>query len=227
VWSLDDASSGTATRLWRLTDATGVGLPVAWDTGTTWPADAHDGMAYDGTSFFVVSDYAATVPVEIRRFDPTTPGAGTSVGAVHPTMRDTLGLAVDATWFYLAGVRQVDATTVARGVFRVRRAELGTAVPELIAPMNLFSSATTTTTLTARVAMAVDSTTAATVLYVRGGDGRLHVVADPGGAAPRHLGELSALGGYGDFAMAYVPSGPSIYLFETETVTTGNFVRLD
>ncbi|WP_236520026.1 Ig-like domain-containing protein [Sandaracinus amylolyticus] len=229
VWSLDDsASSGTTSRLFRLVNASGASGATAWDTGTSWPADAYDSMTYDGTSFFVANDYAASVPVQIRRFDPAAPGAATPVGALGSGARDTLGLAADATWFFFAGAWEVDATTTLRGIFRVRRSELGTATPELIAALPIHTvSSSGSVSYVARVPMFVDSTTSASYLYARANTGEVHAVMDPGGATPVYVGAISPLGDTGDFAMAYDPADASIFLFETETVSTGRIVRLD
>jgi hypothetical protein len=75
--------------------------------------------------------------------------------------------------------------------------------------------------------LALDSLTSPRYLYARDDDGNLHVFADPGGASPRHLGIVSTLGDSSDYAMAYDAVAGALILFESETVSTGRFVRLD
>ncbi|AKF09106.1 Ig-like domain-containing protein [Sandaracinus amylolyticus] len=231
LFSLDDALSGSSGRLYRLVNPAGTWqtTPEPWDATVTWPARMFSAMTFDGTSLLVSNDYSATVPVVIRRFSPTAPADSTSLGNVGGSaQRDIVGLAADETWIYFAGGRQA-ATDWELGVFRVRRSELTTMTPQRIAPIPLDVSRNSSGAITdvAQAPMAVDSTVAATYLYVRGGDGHVHVIRDPGGTTPIYLGPISPYGRDGDRGMAYDPAGPSIFLFETETRTQGNFVRLD
>lgn len=225
VWSLDDtATAGTTTRLIRVVDAAGGATTTAWDGAFPWPADAFDGLAYDGTSFLVANDgNAPTLRPTLRRFDPTTPGAPTTIGSLGSDLNELIGLAADATWIYFAGVRGT-TPTVTRGIFRIRRADVGTGTPELIAPLKLTTG--TGTTLVSRVAMAVDDLTTARVLYARDADGAVNAITDPGGT-PTYVGVVSSLGDTGDFAMAIDRAIPALFLFETETVSTGRFVRVE
>ncbi len=63
-----------------------------------------------------------------------------------------------------------------------------------------------------------------TYLYFRDVDGFTHV-ADVSGATPIYLGVFSELGRSGDEALTI--TGDSLYLFESETVSTGRLVRFD
>ena len=153
--------------------------------------------------------------MHLRRFSATAAAASIGAVTIHDTLRNVVGMAADATWLYVAADL---GTTGSDGVYRIRRDQLGTFVPERIAALAFD---------TTRAPVLVDSTTSAQHLYVRDDNGDVHVIVDPGGTTPQHLGAISTLGGGSDYAMAYSPAGPSIYLFETETDSTGNFVRLD
>jgi methionine-rich copper-binding protein CopC len=217
VWSLDDLATSNATpRLYRLVDSMGSWAPVPWEGGMTWPADGFDAITYDGTNILVTNDYATTLPVQLRTFSPTAPGPFSVGVPVHSTLRDVVAIAADTTWLYMVG--GVQAATVIRGVYRIRRAELGTMAPELIAsiPVN-----------TTRGAIFVDSLTSPTYLYVRADNGEVHVVGDPGGATPVHLGAISTLGESVDEAMAYDRATNALFIIESETTSDNHIVRLD
>jgi hypothetical protein len=145
-----------------------------------------------------------------------TAAASSAPVTIDPALRDVVSIAADATWLYLAGSTGT-GDTFREGVYRIRRTDLGTAPAEWIANVNISST---------RAPVVIDSTTAASHLYVRAGDGSVHVVVDPGGA-PVHLGVISTLGRSADSAMAYAPATDSLYVFETLTSAAGNFVRLD
>jgi hypothetical protein len=229
VWVMGNSSSaGTASRLTRVVDASGGATMTAWDGGYTWPADAFDGVFFDGTSILASSDgTTGTTPIRptLRRFDPTTPGAPSTMGVVASDLSDLIGLAADATWIYFAGSRATTPNPT-RGIFRIRRADIGTTVvPERISGLPIVAD--TSTSLVARVPMAVDDTTTAHFLYARDANGDVHVIADPSGATPIEIGRILGLGTVGDFPMAIDPAIPALFLFETETVATGRFVRVE
>ncbi len=77
-----------------------------------------------------------------------------------------------------------------------------------------------------RARLSLHTTATTTYLYFRDDDGNLHV-ADVGAATPIYLGILTDLGDAGDEAFTYDSNTDAIYLFESETVSTGRIVRLD
>lgn len=225
LFSLDDgASAGSSPRLFRLAGPSGAEDLSPWDATFSWPADAFDAAVFDGAGILVANDGPTSVAVQ--RFDAMAAGAPVVLGTLGATDTEVIGMAADATWIYFAG-RVGPAATAQRGVFRVSRTALGLggAVPELVAPIAV-TTTLTSTTLRARVAMAVDDTTAAAYLYVRDTVGDVQVVADPGGAVPRPLGAVLTLGTSFDFAMTYDPALRELFLFETETESTGHLVRV-
>jgi hypothetical protein len=213
VFSLDDVSSVTATHLFRFVDPLGTWGPTPWDTGTVWPADNFDSLAQDGTSLFAVNDWSTTVPTRFYSFSPSSSGAGTLLGS-HPTLRNVVGLAADATYFYVQA--QDGSASTTEGVYRVSRAAPASAELLTLMPVDGL-----------RAALALDSVASPMHLYVRDDLGDVRVIVDPAGASPRHLGVVSTLGDGTDFAMAYDHAEGALVLFESETVTTGRFVRLD
>jgi hypothetical protein len=229
LFSLDDAYlSGSAnTRLYRLSD--GVTYPWApedWD-GTTfaWPGEDLLAMAYDGTNIIMANhETSSTSNTIFYAADPTMAGAVMELGQNANVERVT-GLAVDATYFYILGVRR-DGTERIQGIHRLARAAVAdsTATVETIAPFTMG------TTYTGR-ALYVDSNTAATVLYTRNVGfsvgNQVLAVANPGTAAPLFLGPILRLGTTADYAMTYDSADNAIYLFESETDTNGRIVRVN
>jgi hypothetical protein len=213
VFSLDDTSTASATHLFRFVDPLGTWGPTPWDTGTAWPTDSFDSIAYDGTSLFVVNDWATAVPTRFYSFSPSSAGAGTLLGS-HPTLRNVVALAADSTYFYVQA--QDGSVTTTEGIYRVSRATPSSAALLTLIPVD-----------STRAALALDSLTSPAHLYARDDAGDVHVIVDPAGPSPRHLGVLSTLGDSSDWAMAFDHAAGALVLFESETVTTGRFVRLD
>jgi hypothetical protein len=223
VWALDDSTSAGATsRLIRMVDPSGAAALTAWDPGFSWPSDGFDAMAYDGASILVVND--GPTNVSVRRFDPLVPGAPTVLGVIGASEIEVIGAAADATWIYFAG-RVGPTASGALGVFRVRRSALGTSVPELIALVPVTTSATGST-LRPRMALSIDDPIAAAHLYVRDALGDVHAVIDPAGASPTHIGVVSRWGTSFDYAMAFDPTTDELFVLETESLSTGRFLRV-
>jgi len=190
---------------------------TAWDPTAGYPARAFYGLHHDGTRLVTATYHSVTAPTApitgIYALSPTTPGPGTLLGT-NALLEKARALASDATWLYL--VADLSGATDVEGVYRLPWSDLA-ATPQVVWQGN-------TPNLQASLAMQTTGTT--TYLYFRDDFGNTHV-ADVGGATPIHLGTLSTLGTNNDYGLAFDPAGPSLYLFETETLSTGRLVRLD
>ncbi|MCZ7677731.1 MAG: hypothetical protein M5U28_02710 [Sandaracinaceae bacterium] len=125
VFAVDDSSTtGTAARLHRILDASGVYGAVAWDTGTSYPAYSIRSIAFDGTDLWLVS-YATTTSHQTRvwRVSATTPGPLTVVGDI-PGIDRVVGIALDSTYMYLAATGSGSG-----GVFRLALTDVGPTTP--------------------------------------------------------------------------------------------------
>ena len=64
-------------------------------------------------------------------------------------------------------------------------------------------------------------------LYVRNALGHVEAVLNPAAASPAYIGEVIDVGGSSDYAMWLDQASGSLYLFETDSESTGNFLRFD
>lgn len=215
VFILDDTASASASvRLRRVVTSDGVWSPTDWDTGSVYPALGLDAITYDGTSLLYVSDGDDSNPTHFFSHSPDTPGPATALGT-NAGVRDVVGIAADATYFYVVG--RTGTTVDTEGVFRIPRSDLS-ATPVRIAAADVDQT---------RASIELDDLAAPTFLYFRTDDGRVHVIGDPAGVNPQHFGPITSLGKAGDEAMTIDRSTGAIYMFESVTNSTGNFVRLD
>ena len=211
IFSLDSISTVTRPRVYRIV-RDGAWETTVWDAGSVYPAIKFDAITYDGTSLLYASDWSSTQPTRIFSLSPSMPGPATLLGATDE-VRNVVGIAADATYFYLVG----EDATAADGVFRMLRSDLS-APPVRLA---------TVTVDTTRASVEVDNLTAATHLYFRAADGLVHVIGDPAGASPRHFGPLTYLVDTADDAMSIDHATGALYLIETVTTGDNNLVRLD
>jgi hypothetical protein len=217
VFSVDESTTiadGDA-YTFRLVGTSGIPATEAWDTGNAYQNDV-DAMGYDGTELLLATDVSTGAPdTFFYALDPTTPGSSRSIGR-NSVIEDVTAIAGDATHVYVLGNT---GTTASEGLYRLRRDQLGDVaqVPEAIHLVALDDF---------RAKLFLHRTATTTYAYFRDDAANLHV-ADVGAATPTYLGILSEIGGSADDAFAFDPTGPAIYLFETESLTTGNFVRLD
>lgn len=224
VFALDNSTTaGTATRLWRLIGPTGAFGPIAWDAGYAYPDDSFLSLFHDGSELWIANDVrwlgtSTLVPITFSRVPASSPAMPAPVATVTQ-LGETYATAVDQTWIYVLA-RLGIGSAAPHGVYRIERATLGTASVriERIAPVT--SSAT-------RGSIVIDSTVLANHLYWRDNQGNVRVIVGAGGATPRHLGILSALGDTDDVQLAGDPGGTSLFLFESETDPSGRIVRLD
>ena len=216
IFSLDDTATAGSPRVRRIV-RDGAWETTVWDGAYAYPAVGLDAITYDGTSLLYVSDWSSTNPTRFYSLSPSMPGPATLLGATD-AVRNVVGIAADATYFYVVG----EDADLADGVFRLLRSDLS-APPVRLA---------TITVDTTRASIEVDSLAAAAHLYFRADDGLVHVIvnpaADPAGPTPPgHLGAITRLASTGDFAMTIDHATGALYLFESVTDSAGNIVRLD
>lgn len=212
-------TSTSGPRVFRFVDPSGRWAPEVWDRGTV--ADVYRSGNYrtigsDGVDLFTVytlsSSTATPRESEVYRLSGTTPGLPELIGRIG-TIYNIDSITADATHLYVNGRTGTSATDT--GVFRVARADLaatGSAAP-----------ATRLATIASPSQMALD---ASGYLYVRGSNGTIHVIADAGGTAPRHLGIVfEGISGDQPFGV-HRPSG-SLYVYSKRWDVEGAWYRLD
>lgn len=224
LFGVDDAATMGSTRLYRLWDGMRFPwMPEVWDTGTTWPAEEIFAAAYDGTAIVLATD--ADTSSEATFFyeavlDASEPAA---FMGLNQTLQDVIGVAADATYYYVLGGRRSGGMVI-DGVHRVRRAQISdpAAAVETLARFDLGTFQGNP--------VFIDDDTSATILYARqvdaGDPNRIHVVLDPGGATPLYIGSILTLGTTNDYAWTYDRTDRAIYLFESETDPNGRIVRV-
>ena len=153
----------------------------------------------------------------IYELSPTTPGAGVAISPTITSLEKVRSLVSHGGFLYLvADIPGPNTTTDPDrpGVYRLPWSNLA-ATPEVVWQGDMPSQGS----------LHVQTTGTTTYLYFRDSEGNIHV-ADIGGAAPAHLGVLSSIGRSGDIAFTFDPAGPAIYLFESESDSTGRIVRI-
>lgn len=215
IFSLDDTATASSPRVYRIV-RDGAPEVSVWDTGSAYPSLGMDAITYDGTSLLYVSDSTASLATRFYSLSPSAPGPATELGLV-PALENVVGIAADATYFYVVGEEAGADAATKDGVFRLLRSDLSQP------PVRL----ATVTVDTTRASIEVDDLAAATHLYFRADNGFVHVIKDPAGTAPQHLGPIFALEDTQDFAMTIDHATGSLYVFESVTDTSGTFVRLD
>ena len=217
----DTTSTSSGSRVVRIWDGVSpFWEAVPWDVpAPTYPSEPIAASAVVGNTIYYVT---GDDDPQFYSLDATAPGAPVLLGT-SATISDILGLAVDDTYVYVAGEVRSDFT---EGVFRIPLTELSNPayVPVDIMPgINHDGTAFPSST----ISMYVDATTNPGQLYVRNAIGHVEAVINPGGPSPIYVGEVISIGGSGDEAMWLDRSTGSLYLFETDSVSTGNFLRFD
>lgn len=215
VFSFSTTTTAASSRVTRIWDGRSLfWSSTAWDPGSTYVTSAIQAAAPDGADGMIyVTDNATTA--SFYRLSAAAPSAATLLGQ-NTTVASVRGMVVDDEYVYLQGV-----VGGLRGIYRLSRSNLSGA-PLALAVSTAFSTSTTQAT-----AMALDSLTNPANLYVRDASGEVQAIIDPDGASPFYLGPVIDLGTSSDFAMTLAPDTGALYLFETETVSTGNWVRYD
>src|SRR5690606_29014035 len=143
----------------------------------------------------------------------TTPGPATMILS-KDDVRDVSGIAADANYLYVTGRTSTSADT--EGIFRISRTDPD-APTERLAWVDINTS---------RASIEVDDLTSATYLYFRADNGSVHVIADPAGATPVHLGPInSAVGSPTSETMTMNRATGALYVVDTSGDAT--YYRLD
>jgi hypothetical protein len=220
LFSAEEQAS-RANRLHRLVDSTGSLSPSAWDTGSAYASPAINalGLVEPSNTFLMANRGTATVPTSFYSASGTAPGAVTLLGQ-NAALRDVVAIDGDGTWIYVIGATVPGpGTTVVRTVYRLPASDV-TATPQPMVSEALVGFGTT------QGAMVLDATR--DILYFRSTDvpRGVHAIFDASTADPVYVGPVFVRGGSGDQGLALDPSIPALYLFETESVSTGAFIEL-
>jgi hypothetical protein len=213
-------------RLHRLIDGTGSLAPTQWDPGSVYLTPDIDALTYVAAEslFVMANDGSRTstthVPTTFYSASSTAPGAVTRLGD-NLELRDVVAVAADATWLYLIGTSGpiTPSSAAVRTVYRVPRADV-TALPEPMAPADLVGFSTTNGSIVLDAGR--------DILYFRSTDAPrgLHAIFDASTPDPLYVGPVFVRGGSSDFGLALDPAVPAVFMFETETVTTGTIVEI-
>jgi hypothetical protein len=218
VFAFASTTVGTTPRVTRLWDGTSLlWSPTTWDVGATYPSVAVAAAApAGGGEFWYVTDTSTSSPAtNFYSISAAAPGAPVLRGS-STALTSVRGMVMDSQFVYLQAV-----VGGARGVYRLPRTDL-TGTPTALAVSTTFSTSTTQAT-----AMELDSLTAPSNLYVRDSSGNVQAIIDPAGATPFYLGPVIDLGTSSDWVMTLAHDTGALYLFESESVSTGNWVRYD
>ena len=212
-------------RLHRLIDPTGSIGATVWDTGTTYDAQDIDSLAPIGasTELAMVSDTpnrTADPRVTVfYRSDSSAPVPTTRVGE-STSLDSVVAIAATSEWIFLMGTGLEGAASSGRTIYRVPWSDV-TATPEPLAHPELLSLST------ANGSMVYDA--GRDILYFRQGrsPAGVHAVFGAASATPFYAGAVVARGSSSDHGLALDPTIPALFLFETETVSTGAFARVE
>ena len=138
--------------------------------------------------------------------------------ADNPHIRDVVALAATADWVFFVGAADDAGGTSQRTVYRLSRTDL-TAAPTAIAPADQLGFSAS------NGAMEYDA--GRDVLYFRAtSPAGVYAIFDASTATPVYAGPVLVRGNSGDYAMALDPSVPALFVFETETASTGTFLEV-
>lgn len=215
LFSLDNASSATNPRLFRLWDGVAATFTAEpWDLTPAYPVQDARGLAFDGTNLIYATH--ATNNTDVFSVPVGSAQSPTPLGS-NDLIDNVTGIAADGTYVYFTA--QSVAGNV-DGVYRIARTDLSNpaTVPELVLQIDIGTLGSP---------IYLDDPVAPQYLYVRQGNpADIHVVELPGSSAPIYRGVIADLGGSADYAWTYDASTNSIFLFETESVTAGQIVRV-
>jgi cysteine-rich repeat protein len=210
LFTADSAIGTTTSRIFRIFDGTTWG-PTAWDQSPSYPASTDfSALSTDGSALFVVPN--TLNGTEIFTLPLGAPSVAASLG-INNSVDTVVGLAVDGTYFYLAGR---SASGDVEGIYRIPRANP-------TGPATLLATIDTSATANK---LFVDDPSNPRFLYVREYGGRIYALYEPDGAAPIRFGPLSQYHSTSDYGMGYDPSDNSLYIFETASLSTGRIWKI-
>lgn len=219
------ASSGTAAdqpRLYRVTGASGGALPtgVALEAAPVggYPTRAIGAMTLDGGSIVFCQDGGVTDTSTQFFSVPIGGGSASAIGS-NDYLDDVSGIALDATYAYLAG-RHGTLAAGTTGIYRLARADLATAsaVPTLILQVGIDGNNG------ALLRDVVNDT-----LYFRASSRAVWAVIAPSAATPRWAGPIWQPSGTSttpDSGLTFDPAGPSLYVVD-HSHGSSHFLRID
>lgn len=213
IFSLDDRS-GTSTvsqpRVYRII-RDGLLEPTEWDTGSSYPTTGMHAITYDGSSLLYATRGAA--PTLFYSLSVSAPGPAMMILS-KDDIRDVSGIAADAQYFYVVG--KTESSTTTEGIFRISRTD-----PD--APTERLAWVDINTT---RASIEIDDLTSPTYLYFRADNGAVHVISDPAGPNPIHLGPINtSVGNPTSETMTIDRSTGALYVVDTAGDAT--YYRLD
>jgi hypothetical protein len=204
LFSVDSTTTTNASRLFRIFDGATWG-PTPWDLSPLYPATSpFHTITYDG-SVLLMATRRTTTSAAFYSFPVSASAAPTLLGT-STAVWYVVGIAADDQSIYVAG-----NGTQGEGVYRLSRSNIA-AAPVKIATLDVDTLA---------AAIEVDADVAPANLYVRDALGDVHAVVQPGGPGAAHIGAISTLGTTNDYAMAFDKGTGRLYLFETETDSSG------
>lgn len=205
--------------VFRMVDEAGMPAPQPIDTMPAYTSATKLGaMIVDGSSFLIAQDTPAAGGPTYFYSLPVSGGAPIPIGS-NDALEDVSALAADATFIY-AMANLGDATS--EGIYRLRRDELANpaAVPVLVYGGGLDYS-------DENGAMYLASFGGTTWMYFRTfGPAHVHLLLDPGGAAPRCLGPIWTTASDDRTGMAYDPSVPALFVLD-HAPSPDQWVRLE
>jgi cysteine-rich repeat protein len=210
LFSVDSTTSTSANRLFQVFNGTAWG-PVAWDLTPTYPGSSPShAITFDGANV-LMSTRRTSTDANFYSVSPSAAGTPTLLGT-NTSVWYVTGMAADSQYFYVAS-----NGLGGEGVYRLLRSNISAAATK-IATIN-------TGTLCNNIEL--DSLVNPQNLYVRNADGDVHAVLGPASSSPIHVGVVVSLGTASDYAMSFDRAAGSMYLFETESVTSGRIIKVD
>ena len=221
LFSLDDDTSTSGSRIWRLWDGVSpIWDPIPWDVNPNYYAEDISAAAMVGnTLYYVTEGFAPAGTPRFYSLDTSSPNTPVFLGS-NDLLEYAVGLAADDTYLYMVG--QLDAGSV-EGVFRLPITSVGSTPVNITPGINVSASSSPSQPVSAFVSGVSNPE----FLYVRNSVGHVEVVLNPGSPSPAYIGEVIAVGGSSDYVMWLDKPSGSLYLFETDSDSSGNFLRYD
>lgn len=220
LFSIDERTTATGSRLYRLIDSAGTPTPsgTAWDTAT-YPTVAMRGLTRIAGLDELAFAGASSSVNNFFTISATAPGGAVNRGS-NPDISAINAIAADDTYVFFTGGARIDGTA-RTSVYRLPWAGLATEAPRLLVPWGSISVST------GNAGIVYDPAT--DILYFRStqsGNEGIFAVFDATSDAPFFAGRVAAGGRSADAGLAFDPAVPALFLFETQSDPNGNFVEV-